>query len=115
VKETCPRCLHGFPTVNKAINFISRPEKGDSSRIGISAVPVNNNSTCCLIRRTSTASANYGLLGRHGNFGPHGRVAFYLWLPACARTIRTHTRTRLHMIVSAEVARACRLFEGFHF
>lgn len=110
--------VHGFPTVNKAINFISPGlEKKKKELIPdryTRGIPVNDNSTCCLIRRTSTTSANYGLLGRHGDSGPHGRVAFYLWLSARAHACtQVWVHALIWVIAFAELA--CCLFEGFHF
>lgn len=95
--------VHGFPTVNKAINFISSVLK--LIRIGTAGTGEYNST--CLIRRTSMTSANYGLLGRQGVW-PHGRVAFYLRLPyARARTI-PHTYT-LYALTYAKLARVLAL------
>lgn len=95
--------LHGFPTVNKAINFISPVLKL------IRTAGTGEYNSTCLIRRTSTTSANYGLLGRQGVW-PHGRVAFYLRLPyARARMDDTTHVYTLYALAYAKLARVLAL------
>jgi len=94
--------VHGFPTVNKAINFISPVLK--LIRIG-TAGNGEYNSTC-LIRRTSMTSANYGLLRSTENLAPRSRgilPTFTIRSRMHGRDTHTHTHTHTHICTRARV------------
>lgn len=96
--------VHGFPTVNKAINFIFQVLK----LIRIDTAGTGEYNSTCLICQTSTTSANYGLLGRQGGW-PHGRVAFYLRLPYARACMDDTTHVHTYAVAFAKLARVLAL------
>lgn len=69
-KRTTPVTWPAFPTVNKAINFISGTETHPDR---YPAAPVEYNSRCRLIRRTSTGQCELWAFRSTGTLAPWSR------------------------------------------